>query len=354
MGFATQPILSNEYFKQPSGETLTMSGETNFVGVLKSKGVEINLDSTSASTGYVATLDSDGKIKLKEPQVGGTTGETYITETYITNTQAGAIAPQTTIQSGTTLTEFAKMLTISTFYPTFTLPTYSLITNQSANIETGTILDVLVTYNYNRGSINGKIDGGIWQPATMQDYRGGAATQYIINGTNMSTTNNRTISSYQIIDNANTFSGGVTYLIGPQPVDSLGNNYDSPYPSGTVSRTTSIMGKRNTFWGVSSLGNSSTLIRALGNNYLGHVKGNTFTINIPIGATSVVFAYPSTLGSVASVKYVQGLNAEIKDIFTMTTVSVFGANSYGAINYNVYRYVPAESFTSVATYSVTI
>ena len=121
MGFTTQPILSDNYFEQPSGETLTMSGDTNFVGTLKSKGVELNLDTTSASTGYVMTLDSDGKVKLKESQGGGgTTGETYITETYVTNTQAGAIAPQATIQSGTTLTEFAKMLTISTFYPTFT------------------------------------------------------------------------------------------------------------------------------------------------------------------------------------------------------------------------------------------
>ena len=324
MAFSTRPILSNEYFQQPSGETLTMSGDTNFTGTLKSKGVEINLDTTSASTGYVMTLDTDGKVKLKESQGGGgTTGETYITETYVTNTQAGAIAPQTTIQSGTTLTEFAKMLTISTFYPTFILPTYSIATNQSSNIESGTIVDVAVTYTYNRGSINGKLVGGVWQPATMQDYRGGVATQYIINGTNMSTTNTRTISSYQIIDGSNTFSGSVTYLAGPQPVDSLGNNYDSPYPSGTVSRSTIISGKRNTFWGVSSLANSSALIRALGNSYLGHVDGGTFTINIPIGATSVVFAYPTTLGYVSSVKYVEGLNAEIKDIFIINSFSVW-------------------------------
>lgn len=355
MGFSTKPILSDNYFQQPSGEVLTMSGDTNFVGTLKSKGVELNLDTTSATTGYVMTLDVDGKVKLKEPQGGGgTTGETYITETFVTNTLAGSIAPQTTIQSGTTITQFAKMLTISTFYPTFTLPTYSITTNQASNIESGTILDVTVTYTYNRGSINGKLVGGIWQPLTMQDYRGGAATQYIINGTNMSTANNRTISSYQIIDGINTFSGSITYLAGPQPTDSLGANYDSPYPSGTVSRSVNLNGKRNTFWGVSSLANTSALIRALGNNYLGHVDGNTFTINIPTGATSVVFAYPTTLGFVSSVKYVEGLNAEIKDIFTMSNVSVYGANTYGAINYNVYRYVPAEAFTSTATYTVTI
>ena len=64
MAFSTRPILSNEYFQQPSGETLTMSGDTNFTGTLKSKGVEINLDTTSASTGYVMTLDTDGKVKL--------------------------------------------------------------------------------------------------------------------------------------------------------------------------------------------------------------------------------------------------------------------------------------------------
>lgn len=353
MSFSTRPILSDNYFEQPSGEVLTPSGETNYVGTLKSKGTEIDFNTSSATTGYIATLGSDGVVRLTEPQAVDT-GDPYISETFTTNIVAGAIEPQTTILSGTTLTQFAKMLTISTFYPTFTLPTYSIATNQASNIESGTILDVTVTYTYNRGTINGKLVGGIWQPATMQDYRGGAATQYIINGTNTSTTNNRTISGYQILDGVNTFSGSVTYLAGPQPIDSLGANYDSPYPSGTVSRSININGKRNTFWGVSSLANTSALIRALGNNYLGHVDGNTFTINIPTGATNVVFAYPSTLGFVSSVKYVQGLNAEIKDIFSLSTVLVYGANTYGAINYNVYRYVPAESFASIATYTVII
>lgn len=73
MGFSTKPILSDNYFQQPYGEVLTMSGDTNFVGTLKSKGVELNLDTTSATTGYVVTLDVDGKVKLKEPQGGGGT-----------------------------------------------------------------------------------------------------------------------------------------------------------------------------------------------------------------------------------------------------------------------------------------
>lgn len=354
MPFSTRPILGDNYFEQPLGTTLTMSGDTDFVGKLMSKGTEINLDVTSANVGDVLTLQSDGSIILETPQAGGASGETYITETFTTNTLAGAIAAQTSIQSGTTLTQFAKMLTISTFYPTFTDPTYSITTNQASSVESGSILNILVTYTFNRGTINGKMVGGIWQPLTMQDYRAGAATQYIINGTNLSTTNNTTLSSYNIVDSINSFSGSVAHLIGPQPVDSLSANYGSQYPAATINRSTTITGKRNTFWGVSSLANSSATIRALGNNYLGHVNSNTFTINIPVGATSVCFSYPDSLRFVNSVKYVEGLNAEVKDIFALTYVTVAGANSYSPITYKVYRYVPAEAFTSTATYTVTI
>ena len=331
-----------------------MYGETDFVGILKSKGVEINLDSNSAEVGDVLTLQPNGTVIFETPQTSSSSGETYITETFTGNTTAGAIQAQEVIQSGTTLTEFAKMLLISTFYPTFTDPTYSIATNQASTLESGTIANILVTYIFNRGTINGKMVGGIWQPATMQDYRAGLATQYIINGTNLSTVNNTTLSNYQIVDNVNTFSGSVSHLSGPQPIDSIGNPYSTPFPSSTVNRSITINGRRNTFWGVSSLANSSALIRALGNSVLGHVNGSTFTINIPIGATSVVFAYPNTLQFVTSVKYVQGLNAEVKDIFTLTNVTVAGANSYSPITYKVYRYVPAEAFNAVATYNVTI
>jgi hypothetical protein len=50
----------------------------------------------------------------------------------------------------------------------------------------------------------------------------------------------------------------------------------------------------------------------------------------------VVFAYPSTLKDLSSVKDKNGLEAEIISSFTSTIVSVSGANGYDSIEYKVY------------------
>ena len=68
----------------------------------------------------------------------------------------------------------------------------------------------------------------------------------------------------------------------------------------------------------------------------------------------VVFAYPSSLRDITSVVYVEGLGAEVKDIFTKSIVSVTGANDYLPIDYKVYTYIPASPFGATATYNVTI
>ena len=69
MSFFTRPELTDEQFKQLSTSVLTLSGETDFVGVLKSKGVEIDASTGGTFAGYVLTLDPSGVIILKS---GGT------------------------------------------------------------------------------------------------------------------------------------------------------------------------------------------------------------------------------------------------------------------------------------------
>jgi hypothetical protein len=73
MPFFTRPDLSDIQFKQMSGSTLNLSGTTDFVGTLKSKGVEIDATltgATSAVTGHVLTYLA-GKIRLAPSQGGG-------------------------------------------------------------------------------------------------------------------------------------------------------------------------------------------------------------------------------------------------------------------------------------------
>lgn len=64
MSFFTRPDLNDIQFKQMTGSTLTMSGTTNFIGKLKSKGVEIDASITGATSGDVLTYIGGGRIKL--------------------------------------------------------------------------------------------------------------------------------------------------------------------------------------------------------------------------------------------------------------------------------------------------
>ena len=71
----------------------------------------------------------------------------------------GGIAAQEVIPKGTNITQFVKKLLLATFYPTFNAPGFSLTSNQSNGQEIGAVTNLILTYNFNRGLINGKMVG---------------------------------------------------------------------------------------------------------------------------------------------------------------------------------------------------
>ena len=99
---------------------------------------------------------------------------------------------------------------------------------------------------------------------------------------------------------------------------------------------------------------SSAEIKALAKSVFRPAKGSTFTISVPGGATIVIFAYPATLQDVSRVFYVEGFNADIKRVFTQTTVEVEGDEGVPAEDYRVYSFIPVEAFAYTVTYNVTI
>jgi len=269
----------------------------------------------------------------------------------------GNVAVGQVLASGTSFTETMEAILLTTFSPTFTEPTYGLSAAGSASQESGTTYTagspLRLTYAYNRGLIKGKLVGGVWSPTTTQYYRGGPIVEYIINSVSTGTTNYKDIATV-IEDGTNTFTGSGEHSQGPQPTDSNGDNYGTPDAADTVSKNAVITGRRKAFYGVDDAGTTSSGIRALTGSTLNPSNGTSFTISIPIGSTSVLFAYPATLQDVSSVTYTEGLGADITSNFAQTTVSVEGANSYTGINYKVYRYEPVEAYSAVSTYVVTI
>jgi len=223
----------------------------------------------------------------------------------------GGVAAGKVVPTGTNIQELATLLLTTVFYPTFTLPTFSL-SNNSGLRETGSIVSSFVlTFGFSRGSINGALSGGIWNPSLFQNFRSGASSSYTINGTTQAG-NTLTVSSYSVLNGSNTFSGTVTYLIGPQPLDSKNINYDSPYPAGTsASQSTSFSGIYPYFYYKSS----SPITAASMQNAIGLglttkvVADSTGTITIPYAAAGeyLAVAYPSA-STTKTVWYVNALD----------------------------------------------
>lgn len=327
---------------------ITIEGTVDEIAVTESgNNIQISLDSN-----FVQRV-VDIEDFLSNGGGGGSTTSDVIAAMNVGAIDAGEVVP-----AGTTLQQFVEQLLLDTFYPTFTNPSANLTENIANTLESGTSTNVTLTMNFNRGSINGDLVGGIWSAGAFQDYRAGAATSYTINGTNTGTSNNLLVSGYTVVDGNNTWNASVTYGVGPQPTDSDGNPFNSPLVGGTLNSSVTISGRRRAFYGVDENSTvsptTSAEIRALSGSLLNPANGSSFTINIPVGADQVIFAYPATLQDVSEVTYVEGLNADVKAIFTQTTFNVEGANNYNPISYKVYSYVPVEPFTSSSTYVVTI
>ena len=265
----------------------------------------------------------------------------------------GGITISQIIPKNTTLQQFVETILTKIYYPSITSPSASMTSSIGTNVEAGT-QGITLTVNLNRGSITGKTVSNIWDPNTLQDYRSGTATQYIILGVNNGTTSSYTSAAAIMQEGTNTLNGNVTYSTGPQPVDSKGQNYLSPLASNTMSTSTIVYGRRKAFYGVNNTASNSSQIRSLVGSLLNPSNGSSFRISIPIGTTNVVFAYPSSLQDVSSVLYVEGFNSDVKGNFSQTTVSVEAANGYTATNYKVYKYTPVSAFTQAVNYDVTI
>lgn len=124
----------------------------------------------------------------------------------------------------------------------------------------------------------------------------------------------------------------------------------------TTEKSTNIKFVRASFYGTDSV-NSTTYttsneVRALTKS-LTLKSGSKFNISIPVAAKMVVIALPTGL-SVKSVKYVEAMNTEVKDVFTESTISVEGANAYLAESYKLLTYIPDLAFTQTVTYAVEI
>ena len=163
-----------------------------------------------------------------------------------------------------------------------------------------------------------------------------ASTWSVVFNSETLTTATGTFGAVTVEDNTSlSITATATYEAGTIPKTNIGKDYPAgQIKAGSKSKTSgNITGYRNSFYGTfadKTTTLSSDSIRGLTASNKALSNGNTFNITLPIGAQSVVFAYPATLRDATSVKDVNGLNAEIKGAFTKSVVQVEGANGYTA------------------------
>ena len=281
-------------------------------------------------------LDMDITMAGNYTQVGNLTKTQNGTATFATKGKSIAAA----------LTDiFSKRLQPGT--PT--APAVTLTFGQAKAYEVGTTVSPSYSATLSAGSYT-------YGPAT-----GITATSWEITDTagNTATTASGSFADVIVADDTNyKITAKANYGEGAK--DNLGSD-SSPVvkiAAGSATKTSgAITGYRNTFYGTvtEKAEVTSTIIRGLsGKSGAAWANGKSFTVNIPVGAVRVIFAYPAALQDVSSVKDVNGLNAEIKSAFTKSSVTVAGAGADAGIAYKVYVTDFAEPVAKANSYTVKI
>ena len=237
--------------------------------------------------------------------------------------------------------------------PVITQPSVGISSSTARAYEVGTVVTPAYSGSFNVGKYEyGPTPTGVsvteWQ-----------ATNNVT--TEEKATQTGSFAQYTVPDGSNyRITINATYSDGATPVTALGAPYEAGKINGgsKTAQSGAITGYRNSFYGTladKSVDVDNTVVRALQQKSgRSLVNGNTFTVNIPVGAEAVLILYPATLRDVTSIKDVNGLNADITSAFTKSEMSITGANNYTAINYKMYRLDYAKPNDTANKYTVTI
>jgi hypothetical protein len=263
----------------------------------------------------------------------------------VTGVDVGNFTDGFEITAGTSWQSVLKNMLMKRIPYKYTAPSLSLgITGSSNSLEAGSPMDLSMDSSYTKN------DGG---EASQVEFKKNG----LVIHSDLAAPYSFVEPTYIIGDESISYVATVHYGDGPVMNDNMGD----PSPEGQIlagtkdSPVRTYYGRRNLFFGVDNADNSSASIRALSGKILNPTNGRAFTIVIPAGARKVTFSYPGSLREVSSVKYREGLNAEIKDIFTLDSASqIEGANGFAPMAYKTYTYMPDAPFESEAHYDITI
>lgn len=185
---------------------------------------------------------------------GGSGGSAILSSPLTVSNPLGRYANEETIPAGTPLEDIIRGMLSKTSYPVLTNPSVSLggLTVPSVLKVGAKITGGNAAVNYDRGSINPKY-------TASSAYRAGAATGYglSITGSNADMSQTKATNQFTVADFGKDTTGEITVAVtatheaGVQPKDSDGNDYDRPYPAGTLRKEYKVSVVLPFYYGVS-------------------------------------------------------------------------------------------------------
>lgn len=302
--------MNTEGIKGDKGDT----GDTGAQGPQGEQG-ETGLGIKSVvidNTGHLIVTFTDNTTE----DAGAIVSDAKLTTGVTANTTVGAITSGTTLAAGTGFTEFVQRLLISEIAPTVN---FSL--SKGGNVAYGTsYVETLTVHVSNMGSAK-KIKTIAW-------YAGNTLLQ--TDTIDSTTTGSWTYTMASATTDTTTFKAIVTYT--------KSDDVDT-----SITRTASISFYYNKFYGaVSDINPSEATVEAL-TSTLGTGKAGTYSFTVSNGR--ICYAYPKSLGALASIK--DGNGFSLFDSFTRTE-QTYTQNGTSVV---YYRYVLTDA-TTVSGYSV--
>ena len=303
-------------------------------------------------------------FNASQPTVdAGTNNDQFVTPLTLTNAtqvKTGDLAlPVIAVGGISTLTnvdnlnfpQFVNLLLYPELFPTLTNPSSTFALTQSGLHE---IAEVIATLNFasafNRGSIS---------PAYgTSGFRSGLPNTYKYTGTGLSNeastslTNNKTVSSYTVLNGSQSWTAIVAYDGGEQPLSSKGNALDPPnnvpFPAGDTSTKTVVITGVYPFYGT-TVDLINPIKQSLALMTSAYVEfSNTFG-NIIVaedGVNKQKVEFPTTWSPITGIQFFNTNNStwefiggsKAASLATFTVSSVTNVIQGNTINYNRYTH----------------
>lgn len=206
-------------------------------------------------------------------------------------------------------------------------PSFSLSLASPSIRIIGSSENVHLTYNFNRGQINGDLVGIIWDSGAFQNFRAGDPINFTINGITQGS-NVLVIPNVVALLGLNTYSGSVAYGIGPEPLNSANPRAasDSPFPASDGSdniRSASFEGVYPIFASTSNITTATqqNTISMLSSNYI------IYTLVAESGGNKQFFDIPDAWLANRALTSIQFFNTVSGSFDTTNQISTFATSA---------------------------